>query len=193
VATFDHYGGNMKNKQPTNTLQTKQTTQKERSDDTQLETKPKAENIERKKLAFIKHLAKNGGLVSAALEAAGLARKTAYEHYQSDASFKDKWEEALDFAREGLMVEAFRRAVKGDVRHIKVNGRRQAVYSKSDKLLQFMIERNDKRGVKKRIIDVGQLCLDTVREAGIRLGLSEEQIKGLQDELLERFKKISLN
>jgi hypothetical protein len=64
------------------------------------------------KRTFIKVLGETGN-VSVAIEAARVARPTAYEHKQNDQVFAAEWADALERAADVLEGEARRRAFEG--------------------------------------------------------------------------------
>lgn len=65
-----------------------------------------------KKLAFLAVLAATCN-VTASAEAAGIARKTAYEWRDEDPEFAEAWEKAKELGVEALEDEAHRRAFQG--------------------------------------------------------------------------------
>jgi hypothetical protein len=66
----------------------------------------------RRKQHFLEVLAKCGN-VTAAAEAAGVARCVPYEHRKTDDAFAKAWEEAEEVAADRLEAEAGRRGVEG--------------------------------------------------------------------------------
>lgn len=67
---------------------------------------------QRAREVFLAELAQRGN-VSAAAEAAGLARATFYEYRSADPDFAAAWDEALETAIDAMELEARRRAVEG--------------------------------------------------------------------------------
>ena len=55
----------------------------------------------------------HSGMVTQAVKAAGISRRTAYARKARDAGFATAWEEAVDVATEQLEAEAVRRAIDG--------------------------------------------------------------------------------
>lgn len=155
---------------------------------------PKAADIERMKAAFIRHLTKNGGVVSAALARAGLSRRTAYDHYKADEEFAGNWREALEVSRDDLFAEARRRAIDGNVvTSIDRNGHHIKQTRKSDTLLIFLMKNAE--GQKKwrgRLIQAGNLAIAAVRTAGTELALTEEQILFIQESIVQELDNVSL-
>lgn len=155
---------------------------------------PKAADIERTKAAFIRHLTKNGGVVSAALTRAGLSRRTAYDHYKADEKFAANWREALESSRDDLFAEARRRAIDGDVvTSIDRNGHHIKHTRKSDTLLIYLLKHAE--GQKKwrgRLIQAGNLAIAAVRTAGSELSLREDQILFIQESIVQELDNVSL-
>jgi|SRR6516164_1026435 hypothetical protein len=61
---------------------------------------------------FLKVLSECGN-VSAAIQAANVARPTVYAHKQNDPAFAQEWADALDRAADVLEEEAWRRGYEG--------------------------------------------------------------------------------
>lgn len=155
---------------------------------------PKATEIKSKKAAFIRHLAKNGGVVSAALSRAGLSRRTAYDHLKADDEFASNWREALEVSRDDLFAEARRRAVEGDVvTSIDRNGHQIKQSRRSDTLLIYLIKNAEgQRKWRGRLIQAGNLAIAAVRTAGTELALTEDQILSIQESIVRELDNVSL-
>lgn len=76
-----------------------------------------------KKRRFCEELASNGGIVSAAAKAIGIARNSLYEAKKVDAGFDARWEQALKDAGDVLEDEAKRRAMYGVKRRVIRGGK----------------------------------------------------------------------
>ena len=89
---------------------------------------------------FIEWLARTGS-VSAAAEAAGLARTQVYERRRTHKRFAQAWSKALSLGVDGLHDKAMNRAMEGDERPIVRNGRLVATDRRYDnRLLQFLLK-----------------------------------------------------
>jgi hypothetical protein len=156
--------------------------------------RPKADEIERRKKGFIKQLSRNGGNVSDALNKSGLARYTAYAHLKTDKEFAELWQEALETSYDELFAEARRRAVEGEICRVRDDkGKVYETRKKSDTLLIFLIKMSEARlKWRGRIVQTGNLALNTVRTAGTEAGLTEEQILHIQEAMRKDFKSVSL-
>lgn len=103
------------------------------------------------------------GVVTAACEAAKVARRTVYDRRDKDAAFADAWDEALDMAADRLELEARRRAERGVLKPIHYKGARIGYMREySDTLMALMLKANkpDKYGDKMTIrIDPEQAVL----------------------------------
>lgn len=119
---------------------------------------------------FIATLADTGN-VSAAAQAAGVGRRTVYEHYDKEPDLKAAWDEAVDVAADGMEEEAHRRAVKGTLRPVYQGGKKVgSIREYSDTLLIFMLKgaRPEKYRERSDIkhsghIDVSRLSDDELR------------------------------
>ena len=61
---------------------------------------------------FVEQLVK-GQTITAAAKAAGICRRTAYSWRESDKTFAEAWDDALEIGTEKLETEATRRALEG--------------------------------------------------------------------------------
>ena len=90
--------------------------------------------------AFIEWLARTGS-VTAAAEAAGLARTQVYERRRTHKRFAQAWSKALSLGVDGLHDKAMNRAMEGDERPIVRNGELVATDRRYDnRLLQFLLK-----------------------------------------------------
>lgn len=138
---------------------------------------PLKSKIDAEKSAFITSLRSNGGNVSEALESSSLNRKTAYDHFKTDKEFASKWLEALEASNDDLFAEA----------------RRRATVDKSDTLLIYLLKHSEaQKKWRQRIIQTGNIAMQSVSDKGRSLGLTDEQIISIQTEMQERFQSISL-
>jgi hypothetical protein len=71
---------------------------------------------------FLRTLAQTGN-VSCAATAAGIKRRTAYDHRKNDAGFAALWDEAVEEAADGLEYEIRRRALEGELEPKMYKGR----------------------------------------------------------------------
>ena len=102
--------------------------------------------------AFFAALEKTG-VVAWAAKAAGVGRRTVYDHLQADPEFGERWQEALDTAADTLEGELIRRAVEGEQVPVYYKGKVVGHKTrKSDALLVFAIknlQRRREREVRK--------------------------------------------
>ena len=102
--------------------------------------------------AFFAALEKTG-VVAWAAKAAGVGRRTVYDHLQADPEFGERWQEALDTAADNLHGELIRRAVEGEQVPVYYKGKVVGHKTrKSDALLVFAIknlQRRREREVRK--------------------------------------------
>jgi hypothetical protein len=78
-------------------------------------------------------------MVSAACEAAGVGRRTAYDRRQRDEQFAVAWADELERAVEVAEAEIYRRAVRGVEKPVTVAGEREVIREYSDTLLMFLM------------------------------------------------------
>lgn len=149
--------------------------------------------LELQKQAFIDELKKNGGLVGKALEKSQLPRVTAYRHFQEDEKFTEAWLAALEESHDALYAEAVRRATVGDVRYRTIAGKKISYHEKSDTLLIFLLKHSEyKKKWRSRLVQTGQLAINTVQERGNTIGLTAEQIEDIQLAITEKLTSVSL-
>ena len=95
--------------------------------------------------AFFAALEKTG-VVAWAAKAAGVGRRTVYDHLQADPEFADRWRDALDTAADNLEGELIRRAVEGEQVPVYYQGKVVGhTTRKSDTLLMFAIKNLQRR------------------------------------------------
>lgn len=95
--------------------------------------------------AFLSAL-ENTGIVAWAAKAAGVGRRTVYDHLNADPDFAEKWEEALDSAEARLEEEVMRRALEGEQVPVYYKGKVVGHKTrKSDTLLMFAIKNLQQR------------------------------------------------
>ena len=95
--------------------------------------------------AFFAALEKTG-VVAWAAKAAGVGRRTVYDHLQADPEFGERWQEALDTAADTLEGELIRRAVEGEQVPVYYKGKVVGhTTRKSDALLVFAIKNLQRR------------------------------------------------
>lgn len=157
-------------------------------------TTPLQKDIDGKKTKFIAALKSNGGNVSGALRSARISRTTAYQHFKDDPKFAAGWLDALEMSTDELFTEARRRATKGVLEPVYHDGRKVGSVRKySDTLLIFLLKQGEThKKWRQRIIQTGNIALESVRQAGHEHGLTEEQIRAIQVDMQEKFQKISL-
>ena len=99
--------------------------------------------------AFFAALEKTG-VVAWAAKAAGVGRRTVYDHLQADPEFGERWQEALDTAADNLEGELIRRAVEGEQVPVYYKGKVVGHKTrKSDTLLMFAIKNLQRRREKE--------------------------------------------
>lgn len=150
--------------------------------------------VNAQKKVFIEVLRTNGGNVSKALLAANLKRTTAYRLFKEDQEFANEWIDAQELATDELFTECRRRAVEGVERPVYQNGKLVGtVREYSDTLLIFALKQAEARHKwRNRLIKTGNVALQAVRDRGMSLGLTPEQIDELELAMREQFKGISL-
>jgi len=137
---------------------------------------------------FIAELAL-GGTVSAACQAAGIGRRTAYDLRQRDEGFALEWADAIEAGTDVLEQEAFRRAVQGTERTIygKDGEVRGVECTYSDRLLELLLKARRPHVYRERV-DVrhsGQIKQLTAQE------LAAERDAGLDSEYEEALAKVA--
>ena len=95
--------------------------------------------------AFFAALEKSG-VVAWSAKAAGVGRRTVYDHLQADPEFADRWRDALETAADNLEGELIRRAVEGEQVPVYYQGKVVGHKTrKSDTLLMFAIKNLQRR------------------------------------------------
>ena len=86
------------------------------------------------------------GVVAWAAKAAGVGRRTVYDHLQADPEFAERWRDALETAADNLEGELIRRAVEGEQVPVYYQGKVVGHKTrKSDTLLMFAIKNLQRR------------------------------------------------
>ncbi len=89
---------------------------------------------------FLDALAR-GLSATAAAEAAGIARRTAYEWREADDEFRQLWDDAIESGTDRLEDEAIRRGHDGyDITTMTTDGTGQTVHKYSDTLMILMLK-----------------------------------------------------
>lgn len=89
--------------------------------------------------AFLEAL-KRTGMVSAAAAAAGVGRRTVYDHRKVDEAFAEQWDDVVEDALEEMEAEAYRRAVVGVHKPVFHAGQLVGTIREySDQLLIFLL------------------------------------------------------
>ena len=92
------------------------------------------------KPAFLDALRRTG-IVKHAVEAAGIARRTAYDARDRDEAFAKAWDDIVEDATEEMEREAVRRAAEGTVKPVFQHGRKVGeIREYSDTLLMFLLK-----------------------------------------------------
>ena len=102
------------------------------------------------------------GNVTASCEAAGIGRRTAYEHRESDPEFAAAWDAALETAWDALETEAVRRATEGVQKPVYQRGELVGhVTEHSDYLMGILLKGNrpTKYGAKLQVEHAGGVTI----------------------------------
>jgi len=121
------------------------------------------------------------GMVTAACEAAGISRDTAYQERQRDEAFALAWADVEERSTETMEAEAYRRAVTGTTKPLVSAGKHVCdVQEYSDSLLQFMLRarRPDRYRENVKVEHGGQVKLERATQ------LSDEELASRAAELL---------
>lgn len=150
--------------------------------------------IAQKKLVFISTLEKNGGIVSKARIASGLKHNFIYDEFKRDNEFASQWLAALEMGTDALLKEALRRAKTGVLEPVFHNGKQCGTVRKySDTLLIFLLKQGEaQKKWRNRLIQAGNLALETIRTSGMNNGVLEEHIVAIQQDVANALDKISL-
>lgn len=81
------------------------------------------------------------GVVTHAVEDAGVARSTVYQRREDDEAFAKDWDDALEEFADALEVEAYRRGVQGVEKPVFYKGEQvSTVLEYSDRMLELMLK-----------------------------------------------------
>ena len=107
---------------------------------------------------FLEALAESGN-VKLSCQAAGVGRRTAYDHRAKDAAFASAWADAMEEAADLLEQEAVRRAVEGVDKPVYQGGRMVGIVKEySDTLLIFLLKGARPNKYRDNVkVDVSQL------------------------------------
>ena len=168
--------------------------QNEQSEQPNKKETPKAREIQRRKKIFLKALKANGGVVSKALAESGLKRTVAYIHFRDDPEFAEEWVDALESGIDELYEEAKRRAVHGVEEPVLQGGRIVGTTKRfSDKLLIYLLKQGDyQKRWRSRLVQTGNLAMQSIVIAAEEAGLNEKQISIIQKTMLKQFGKVRI-
>ncbi len=114
---------------------------------------------------FLEILSETSNVTAAAL-AAGVDKKTAYNHRRDDPDFAEAWEDALDDATDALEAEARRRALRGVEEPVYQGGKKVGTIRKySDTLLIFLLKGH--RPERYRELNLAQLAEQIGRQQSV--------------------------
>lgn len=127
------------------------------------------------------------GMVTAACEAASVARSAVYDARQKDEAFALAWHDVEEETTEQMEREAFRRGVEGVERPVYQGGKRVgAVRDFSDTLLIFMLKARKPEKYRERYdvnhsgrVDIGGLTPERLR------AMSDEELADLERRLAD--------
>ena len=96
--------------------------------------------------------------VREAAEAAGISRRTAYDHRDADEEFRKEWDEVINDAVDRLEREAWRRAAEGWEEPVYYQGQPVGTVTKySDRMLELLLKANrDKYSDKQKLEHSGE-------------------------------------
>jgi hypothetical protein len=95
---------------------------------------------------------KSTGNVTAAAEAAGFSRRTAYDHKEADETFAAAWKEAEEIATDTLEAEARRRGLEGVEEPVYYLGKECGRIRKySDRMLELLLKAHRSELFKDRV------------------------------------------
>lgn len=117
-----------------------------------------AEFTPKRRAAFLAALS-NAHTVTRACKAAGLTRRNAYNHRESNPEFRKEWDEAKEAGGEFLEEEARRRATVGTLKPVFQRGEEIGhIREYSDTLLIFLMKGTmpDKYGDRQRVEHSGK-------------------------------------
>lgn len=124
------------------------------SSTTKRRSQARPDRTRRAKEKFLEEFRKRG-IVKNACEAAGIARRTAYDWHAADEDFAASWNEAESEAADSLEEEALRRAAYGTDKPITYQGVIMDHYKEySDRMLEMMLRaRRPERFSEKHQVD----------------------------------------
>ena len=100
--------------------------------------------------AFFTHMSLRG-IVSGSCDAAGVARRTAYDQRENNPEFAKRWGEAEAKATERLEAEAWRRATEGREEPVFWQGERvDTVMKYSNTLMIFLLKAHNPEKYRER-------------------------------------------
>ena len=106
---------------------------------------------DRARKKFLKHLRETAN-VSRSAKAAGISRRTAYDHRRDDADFAAEWDDAVEEATDALEEEARRRALEGWGEPVYHKGEVcGAVQKYSDRMLELLLKAHRPDKFKERV------------------------------------------
>lgn len=138
---------------------------------------PKEVAIGKLKELFLLALKESGGNVTRAVDASGLARRTAYDHLARDPDFAAGWREAVEIGHDRITECLHTIALSGHDTIALIYAHKQGAAQKK---------------WRERILDMGRIALRTLHEQSGPLNLSPEQVAGLQENMLTGFAKVPL-
>jgi hypothetical protein len=142
---------------------------------------PKRVSIEEQKNEFIEELQNNGGIVSAALRASGLARRTAYDHLAKDPEFKEQWFEAVEISHDEV-TEVLRDRALG-----------RGMSQMPDTLLIYLHKNGENQQKwRSRLKDAAKKMLDAMHLAAAAKGIAAETRLEIQEAMLKAVESVPL-
>lgn len=124
--------------------------------------------------AFLASLSK-GHTITAACQAAGIGRSTAYDHRQRDEDFALAWHDAVEAGADKFEEEARRRAIEGVERPLMYQGKQVGTVREfSDRLLELELKARRPEKYRERFevshtgaVDISSDELAAARKAGL--------------------------
>lgn len=101
--------------------------------------------------AFLEEL-RLTGIVASACMLAGVGRSTVYERRESDAAFKQAWDDAIEESADWLEKEARRRAEEGTLKPVYFKGELVGfIREYSDSLMALLLQANRPEKFRKNV------------------------------------------